>query len=100
MFSHCHKQRPVHDIAKELFTFIAKDDCPITKYIQNPTLLVESQIKHKFEIAETGKETWFFGSVISYDSTNKLHEIKYDDEQENCYFDLTQDIIMGDLIIM
>lgn len=57
MFSHCHKQRPVHDIAKELFTFIAKDDCPITKYIQNPTLLVESQIKHKFEIAETGKET-------------------------------------------
>ena len=100
VFSHCRKQRPVHDIAKELFTFIAKDDCPITKYIQNPTLLVGSQIKHKFEIAETGKETWFFGSVISYDSINKLHEIKYDDEQENCYFDLTQDVIMGDLIIM
>ena len=99
VFSHCRKQRPVHDIAKELFTFIAKDDCPITKYIQNPTLLVGSQIKHKFEIAETGKET-FFGSVISYDSINKLHEIKYDDEQENCYFDLTQDVIMGDLIIM
>ena len=100
VFSHCRKQRPVHDIAKELFTFIAKDDCPITKYIQNPTLLVGSQIKHKFEIAETGKETWFFGSVISYDSINKLYEIKYDDEQENCYFDLTQDVIMGDLIIM
>lgn len=100
VFSHCRKQRPVHDIAKELSTFIAKDDCPITKYIQNPTLLVGSQIKHKFEIAETGKEAWFYGSVISYDTINKLHEIRYDDEQENCYFDLTQDIIMGDLIIM
>ena len=59
VFSHCRKQQPVHDIAKELFTFIAKDDCPITKFIQNPTLLVGSQIKHKFKIAETGKETWF-----------------------------------------
>ena len=68
--------------------------------MQNPTLLIGSQIKHKFEIAETGKEAWFYGSVISYDMINKLHEIRYDDEQENCYFDLTQDIIMGDLIII
>ena len=98
VFSHCHKQCPAHEIAKDLSALIAKDDCPIIKYVQNPSLLVGCRIKHKFEIPVTGEENWFYGLVVAYDSTNKLHEVSYDDEQENCYFDLTQDIIMGDLI--
>ena len=39
-FSHCRKQRPLHEIAKDLSVLIAEDDCPITKYVQNPSLLV------------------------------------------------------------
>ena len=100
VFSHCHKQRPIQEIAKDLSVVIAKHDCPITKYVRNPSLLVGCQIKHKFEIPESGEETWFYGSVMAYDSTKKLHEINYDDEQEHSYFDLTQDLIMGDLIII
>ena len=63
-------------------------------------LLVGSRIKHKFEIPESFKETWFYGSVISYNDSSKLHEITYDDEKENCSLDLTQDLIMGDLVII
>ena len=99
-FSHCHKQRPMHEIAKDLSIFIAKDDCPITKYVQDPTLLVGCRIKHKFEISGGNEDAWFYGLVIEYSDSTKLHEISYDDEQDNCYFDLTQDLIMGDLIII
>ena len=74
-FSHCRKQRPVHEIAKDFSFFIAEDDCPTTRYLHNPSLLVGCSIKHKFEIPETGEETWFYGSVMAYDSTNNLHEI-------------------------
>ena len=99
-FSHCHKQRPMHEIAKDLSIFIAKDDCPITKYVRDPSLLVGCRIKHKFEISERNEDAWFYGLVIEYSDSTKLHEISYDDEQDNCYFDLTQDLIMGDLIII
>lgn len=42
----------MHEIAKDLSIFIAKDDCPITKYVQDPILYwldVESSISLKFQ---------------------------------------------------
>ena len=35
--------------------------------------------------------------MISYDIKDNTHEILYDGESEHCHFDLTQDIIDGDL---
>ena len=49
---------------------------------------------------EAQERTWFHGFVPTYNDANKLHEIIYDDEDEHCYFDLTQDLVMGDLIIL
>ena len=100
-FTHNRKQRPVHDIAKELSLYIDNDECPKIKILHNPSLLVGSYVHHRFAV-KTKEElhAWFRGYVIAYDDTSNLHEIAYDDEDEHCYFDLTQDLIMGDLIIL
>ena len=61
--------------------------------ISNPFLLVGKSISHKFELEETCEEKW-------YRLVTKLYEIAYDEEDESCHFDLTQDLIMGNLQIM
>ena len=99
IFTHSRKQRPVHEIAKELSLHINNDDCPVTKILHNPNLLVGCNVQHRFAIEEQ-EQSWFHGFVIAYDDANKLHEIIYDNEDEHCYFDLTQDLILGDLIIL
>ena len=35
---------------------------------------------------------------MDYNAGTGLHEITYDEEEENCFFNLTQDISQGDLI--
>lgn len=62
----------MHEIAKDLSILIAEDDCPITKYVQEPSLPVGCRIKHKFEISERSEDVWFYGSVIAYSDTTKL----------------------------
>lgn len=52
---------------------------------------------HKFELEETQEEHWYYGNVIGYDPLTKLHEVSYDDQEEHCHFELTQDLILGDL---
>ena len=53
-------------------------------YIQNADWTLNQTFNLK--IPETGEETFFHGPVMAYDSNNKLHEICYDDdEQENYY---------------
>ena len=41
---------------------------------------------------------WYIGSVVDYDYDTKTHKVLYD-EENYYYFDLTMDIINGDLII-
>ena len=100
-FTHNREQRPVHDIAKELSLYIDNDECPKINILHNPSLLVGSYVHHRFAV-KTKEElhAWFHGYVIADDDTSNLHEIAYDDEDEHCYFDLTQDLIVGDLIIL
>ena len=64
--------------------------------MSDPSSLVGKEILHKFQI-DSCEESWFRGVVISYDIKDNSHEILYDGESEHCHFDLTQDIIDGDL---
>ena len=66
--------------------------------MSDPSSLVGKEILHKFQ-TDSGEESWFSGIVISYNPEENTHEILYDGESEHCHFDLTQDIIDGDLKI-
>ena len=100
-FSQHGKQRPLSVIIKELAQFIVNNPhsrLDAETVLSNPTSLVGKEILHKFQI-DSDKECWFSGVVISYDVQNNTHEIVYDGELEHCHFDLTQDILDGDLKI-
>ena len=101
-FSQSRKQRPINDLVKELAEHIAANSLPpeYSALISNPFLLVGKSISHKFELEETCEEKWYRGVILGYDLVTKLYEIAYDEEDESCHFDLTQDLIMGNLQIM
>ena len=94
-FSQSRKQLPINDLVKELAEHIAANSLPpeYSALISNPFLLVGKSISHKFELEETCEEKW-------YRLVTKLYEIAHDKEDESCHFDLTQDLIMGNLQIM
>jgi len=60
---------------------------------------VGSHIQHRFAL-EDGSHTWFNGTVQAFNATSNQHEVLYEDKDEIYYYDLTQDLIMGDLIIL
>ena len=63
-FTHCRKQQPVHEIAKELSLHIDNDDCSVTKILHNPSLLVGSNVRHRFAV-EAQEHSWFHGFVTA-----------------------------------
>ena len=98
-FSQHGKQRPLTITIKELADFIGTNPhSDAETVLGDPSSLVEKEILHKFQM-DSGEESWFNGVVISYAEDN-THEILYDGESEHCHFDLTQDIIDGDLKIL
>ena len=66
--------------------------------MSDPSSLLGKEILYKFQ-TDSGEESWFSGIVISYNPEENTHEILYDGESEHCHFDLTQDIVDGDLKI-
>jgi hypothetical protein len=94
--SQCGKQRLVCDIQEDLEGYIVKNPLPIVQ----PNALVGKHIKHRFEIEDSVEcDYWYSGMIVDYDPNTHLHEIKYDGEEEHCFFAITIDIIMGDLIV-
>ena len=99
-FSQHGKQRPLTIIIKELADFFAANPhSGLETVLGDPSSLVGKEILHKFQI-DSDEESWFSGTVISYNAKENTHEILYDGELEHCHFDLTQDIIDGDLKIL
>lgn len=97
-FSHARKQRPLCKIVKELSDHICNNTSN-SEYVQNPSLLVGQNIQHRFE-TEHSTKVWYDAIVLRYDSTTKMHEIKYEGEEEHCNFDLVLDFLNGDLKIL
>ena len=96
-FTAKRKQRSITVVSKELCEFV--DENPLPEHIRNPTSLVGKKIKHRF-LEETGGSTWYFGTVIDYSEQEKTHCLKYEEDSEHYQFDLTIDLILGDLIIL
>ena len=100
-FTRGGKQRPLNQIIKEFEEYLNQNQNPTTHLvITDPSFLVGKQVSHKFITDEERKEVWYTGEVIDYDSKEKVHVIKYDGEDQLCYFDLSVDIIEGDLVIL
>ena len=92
-FTQSRRQRPLEEIVKNLSDFIAENppDIPDAASLVGRRIHVTnlSWLKH---IRNSG--------TMGYDVTTKLHEVIYDGEEDHCYFDLTQDLITGDLKIL
>ena len=93
-FTQCKTKRPVNQIIKDLADFISfqKQTDPFT--------LVGKQVQHKFKNSDTCEEEWYRGNVISYNKATKLHKVRYEGEDEPCQFNLIEDLVKGDLIIL
>ena len=104
VFSHSRKQRPLNDIVKELSAFIDQNSSDCSGYIDDPFSMIGKKIQHRFEIdtysAGEVKIIWYHGTIIDYDATTKSYEIEYEGEEEHCYFDLTIDLLNGDIKVL
>ncbi len=101
-FSHHGKKRPLVNIIKELTDFIAANSpqpVPLPQPDFNPFSLVGKEILHKFSL-DSGEDRWFNGVVISYNAAANTHELAYDGETEHQHFNLTEDILDGDIKII
>ena len=51
------------------------------------------EVHHKFRISPDGETKWYDGTILSYDSSSKTHEILYDQEDDHCSFDIILDYL-------
>lgn len=102
VFTTNRKQRPLMEIQQELCDFIDESVLPAEceSFIRNPTSLIGRKVMHRFLEAADGTSTWYSGTVLDYSQCDKTHCLTYEGESENCDFDLTLDLILGDLIIL
>lgn len=101
-FSHSRRQRPVDVIIQELGDYIESINLPpsVKSITSEPESLIGKHVKHKFELEETHESKWFFGHIVNYDSSTKLYEIAYVEEEEHCNFDIVLDLLLGDIDII
>ena len=103
VFSKNRKQRPLSQIVSELSTFIDNNpqmgESPGIPNLSDPFSLVGREINHRFEL-ESGEQEWFHGIVISYNVATKLYEISYDGEADHQFFDLSTDLLDGDVELL
>ena len=101
-FTSNRKQRPLNAIVKELCDHIDNNPLPepCNTFIRNPTLLIGRRVKQRFLDGDgASTSTWYWGTVKEYSPQEKMHCLIYDGESEECHFDLTTDLLLGDLII-
>ena len=77
------KQRSLPTIIQE-FTDYINDVCQRDQTTPNPRdytsdSIVGKKILHKFEV--NGKDKWFTGYVVNYNTCTHLHEVTYDEEE-------------------
>ena len=94
-FSKNRKQRPVSEIVKDFMQYLNEHSSQLSS--ETSDTLVGKKILHRFET--DGKEQWYAGVVVSYNAVSKLYEIAYDNEDDHCFFNLSEDISQGDLIV-
>ena len=56
-------------------------------------------IRQRFELEGTHEEKWYNGMIVDYSEESKLFEVVYEEDSDHYFFDLYQDIVLGDLVI-
>ena len=97
------KQRPLTELVTEVEEIIREYqgqnvNTANTTTGTDATALVGKRINHKFVVDE--EEVWYTGSVISYNSVKQLHTVVYDNEDEPSFFNLLEDLAVGDLLVI
>ena len=66
--------------------------------LKNPELLLYRRVNHLFNC--DGTDTWYQGTVLSYNEETGEFRVAYDEEDEVFVFRLSDDINNGDLQII
>ena len=117
-FSKNRKQHSVDRLKENLFKLLSAEDTlqrpvghipqppeghvPSTHtFLIQPQLLVGQRIQHRFEEQGSEELAWYDGLVLRMlDATSKEYEVIYDDEEDVCCFQLLDDLVAGDLIVI
>ena len=63
----------------------------------DPLGLVGRHISHKFIDEDSQEEVWYEGYIVGYNAATRMHELAYI-EEENFFYDLTDDLHDGDIV--
>ena len=67
--------------------------------LSNPMALIGSHIKHKF-VTDDSQVKWHKGTIVNYDNEEQVFEIIYEGDDDHYFFDLSQDVMLGDLVLI
>ena len=99
-FSNSRRERPLSEVILELSCYIDEHIDDLPPFLSDPYMLVGRRISHKFETEEGTEVQWYNGIVLDYDTCSKTHTVVYDGEEDQYCFDLTMDIVNGDLTVV
>ena len=88
------------EVTKELSDFIDAHTSKCSSFIKEPTGLIGTHIQHRFEIDDEGSVKWYCGKIVAFDASTNSHEVQYEGEEEHCFFDLTVDLVNGDIKVL
>ena len=80
----------------ELSDFIDQNLYEYSVFIREPSALVGQHVSHRFELPDQTFK-WYDGTVLKYNEATKTHKLLYEGEETHCLFDLTLDLLNGDL---
>ena len=99
-FSNSRRERPLSEVIIELSCYIDEHIDDLPPFLSDPYMLVGRRIRHKFETEEGTEVQLYNGIVLDYDTCSKTHTVVYDGEEDQYCFDLTIDIVNGDLTVV
>lgn len=91
------KQRSLVVITEEFLQHLQNEGACSTSCSYSAQYLVGKTVLHKFLVNKD--EKWFRGYIVNYSADTNEHEISYEDEDEHYFFNLLEDISLGDLIV-
>lgn len=97
-FSHNHKPLSVQQLVDNICKLLLPAISEIPDLSKDPELLLYRRIEHKFDCG--GADTWYKGTVMSYDAASQEFRVAYDDEDEIFSFPLLEDLQNGDLLVL
>ena len=102
-FSHNRKPLSTEELSQNLSLLfssgIASNGLSLEQLKRDPELLIYRRIEHLFDCGN-GKETWFKGTVLSYEKEEKHYSVVYDNEDDVYTFPLLEDMENGELRIV